>query len=114
MTEPALFTELKNNESKITYLLEKYPDLRDSDEKLFATLVLMTEGNGNIKYGTERAKALNGLDILKSIINHDYMSYTSMIRCRRLIQAKRIDLQGESHQSRQEMDDHFRNNIKNL
>ena len=111
MNEPILFSEMKKNEDKITYLLEKYPRLRDSDEMLFATLVMMQEGNGVIGDGVKRLSVLSGFDVLQSIIDNKYVNYTSMIRCRRLVQNKRTDLRGTSYERRNDSDDYFRNNI---
>ena len=71
----------------------------------------MKEGGGDITKGVDKLKTMTAFEMLDRLVFNRYVNYTSMIRCRRLVQNKRIDLRGTSYERRNDSDDYFRNNI---
>ena len=78
-------------------ILLKYPEYRDNDFKLIATVWLMEMG------GKEMAQTLTALDMLETFAKGHLSHSESIRRIRQKIQEQRPDLRGSRWQERQKM-----------
>ena len=84
---------LEKVKTKVKRLLEKHPHLRDSDERLIATIWYNEAGlvNGNV----------SAVDMLNLYINKKLSSPESIRRNRQKIQEEYISLRGVNYKARQ-------------
>ena len=89
----------------VTGFLNKYPPLRDSDERLAA----------NIWYSKiENIDRLDAKDLLKLFAQGKLPSYESISRCRRKVQESNPKLRGEKWEARHKGQKKVKNEIKEL
>jgi SMC interacting uncharacterized protein involved in chromosome segregation len=98
----SLIKNIKAIKDKIKYLLEKYPHLRDDDNKLIA----------NVWYN-EADKSLSTEEFLKLLSQGKLTNSESIRRCRQKIQEQNIHLRGKRYNYRQEENIQTQLNIHN-
>ena len=103
--------EFKTLYESVVALLEKTPHLRDSDEKLAATIWLKELG------GKEVAERMTGMDLLTRFAAnselHTLSSLESIGRARRKAQENRSELRGAKYYSRQHKQEEWKEVLRN-
>ena len=74
-------------------LLTKIPRLRDSDERLMATMWFK-------HIGEDKVKDLTAINLLQKLSDGQLPSYESISRCRRKLQEEYPDLRGDKYEDR--------------
>ena len=97
--------KLKTVERKVVLFLEDKEELRDSDNKLVASIWW-----SHIKE-TRNPSKMSALDLLIALGNNELPSWETLTRCRRKVQEKRTDLRGKKYDARQK---HQKEVIKDL
>ena len=76
---------------KVVNLLDKHPSLRDSDDRLTATIWYQYIDN---------VKSITAMDLLHKFAEGSLPSYESISRCRRKIQEEKPELRGNQWEKR--------------
>jgi hypothetical protein len=103
-----LFEQMKKIKDKVRFLLEKYPALRDSDTRLYATYVSFEIG------GKDVLSKMSGYALLTEIAKGEITHFESIRRCRSKLQEQDVSLRGEKYDERKRGGDDMRGNIKDL
>ena len=103
-----LFDQMKKIKDKVRFLLEKYPALRDSDARLYATYVSFEVG------GKEELMKMSGYALLTEIAKADITHFESIRRCRAKLQEQDVSLRGEKYDQRKRGGDDMRGQINDL
>ena len=82
------FSNLKTVKQKVEFLLQQNPNLRDSDDSLFANIILKEQG--------ESINDMTALDLLAKISNLRYSKISTIVRARQQIQNEIDSLKGVS------------------
>ena len=99
---------MKKIKDKVRFLLEKYPALRDSDTRLYATYVSFEIG------GKDVLSKMSGYALLTEIAKGEITHFESIRRCRSKLQEQDVSLRGEKYDERKRGGDDMRGNIKDL
>ena len=94
--------------NKVLHLLNRYPHLRDSDERLIATYWMIETG------GQDSLSRMTAHQFLQNFVEGAYTSPESIRRVRQKIQEENESLRGESYRKRQKIEKDVRSTIKNL
>lgn len=87
--------------------MKKYPHLRDSDQKLMATI-------WQSQCGRDKLKTISGFDFLNDFANGKFSSAESIMRCRRKVQEQYPELRGKSYFQRKVKQQEFRHEIRTV
>lgn len=101
-----MINKIKNIKEKVKRLLSDIPHLRDSDEKLIATIWWMELNN--------EQKNFNAFEFLKLFSNSNLSSIESITRARRLIQEQNIELRGLLYKERKNKSQIVKKQIKTI
>ncbi len=107
-----MIEQVKHVKREVKRLLEKFPHLRNSDNKLIATIWQKEIGkdeNQNLK-----SKQTTAFCFLEAFANGQHTSPESIRRARQLVQEKNIDLRGTSYKAKKIQQEKFRQQIKNI
>jgi hypothetical protein len=85
---------------KIKFLLEKYPHLRDSDEKLIANIWFNETPMISTKY-----------EFLQNYANGLITNAESIRRCRQKVQMEKSELRGKSYEKRHSNQSRIKNEL---
>ena len=88
-------------------LLTKIPRLRDSDERLMATMWFK-------HIGEDKVKDLTAINLLQKLSDGELPSYESISRCRRKIQEEIPELRGEKWKERHDAEEAVKAEIKQM
>ena len=88
-------------------LLTEVPSLRDSDERLMATIWFKNIGEDNIK-------SLSAINLLQKLADGKLPSYESISRCRRKIQEEKPELRGEKWKERHDAEEAVKTEIRQM
>tara|TARA_Y100001951_G_scaffold79740_1_gene67616 strand:- start:345 stop:665 length:321 start_codon:yes stop_codon:yes gene_type:complete len=88
-------------------LLTKIPRLRDSDERLMATMWFK-------HIGEDKVKDLTAINLLQKLSDGQLPSYESISRCRRKIQEEIPELRGEKWKERHDAEEAVKAEIKQM
>jgi len=91
--ESKTFKDFKKIKDKVRWLLETYPELRDSDDRLISTFYLN-------EIGVDESKQMSGYNVLNKIYYSQLTNFESIRRLRMTIQAEREDLRNENYKTR--------------
>lgn len=105
-----MIEQVKHIKKEVKRLLEKFPHLRNSDNKLIATIWQKEIGKDEEK--NLRSKQLTAFCFLEAFANGQHTSPESIRRARQLIQEKNIDLRGTSYKAKKIRQVKFRHEIK--
>lgn len=86
---------MKTIKEKVRALLERFPEVRDSDSHLVATFYYYEIGETAIK-------VMTGYDVLKELASGNLTNAESIRRVRQKLQEKHPELRGKSYVRRQE------------
>lgn len=90
---------MKDYYEKVKWILEKYPETRDDDMKLYAIFVhITTKLNASEKF----------YNVMYHHTKYNLPSYESVTRARRKVQEKEPSLQGTKRGKRLEMEEEYR------
>lgn len=96
--------QIKRTAIIVKLLLEKTPHLRDSDDKLVATVWYN-------QLGIHELQRINGYDILKLISDGALIDSQSICRARRKLQNEHIELRGAAYNKRKKIEVEVRKQI---
>ena len=99
---------MNTTKEKVKILLEKYPHLRDSDERLIATYWMFEVG------GQDSLSRMTAHQFLQNFVEGAYTSPESIRRVRQKIQEQNETLRGKSYYKRQKLAKDVRSTIKSL
>lgn len=99
-----MIKQIKNIKSEVRRLLEKFPHLRDSDNKLIATI-------WGKELGADKSKQTSTYCFLEAFASGKHTSPESVRRCRQLIQEQHPELRGLSYKKRKVKAKEFRKEI---
>ena len=85
--------KIKTVENKVRVVLENHPPARDDDMILFAAVCANT-------YGKLRCEAMNGWEMLGKISHSKVPHFTSVLRCRQILQKQNKELRGKKYEKR--------------
>jgi hypothetical protein len=105
------FNDFKTIENKVLWLLEKYPHLRDSDDRLYNRYIAYQLGNGDFESGVSTLEVMTAKELLNKIVNSSIVNYDTLTRARRKLQEKFPHLRGETYVKRKSESEHWRKNI---
>jgi hypothetical protein len=88
--------KINPTKDRVKLLLEHNEHLRDSDDKLVASIWLIDINK--LRYN---AKDLNSFDFMKLYSEGKLTSADSITRCRRKLQEEHVHLRGETYKERQ-------------
>ena len=88
-------------------LLTQVPRLRDSDEKLMATVWFK-------HIGEDKVNNLTAINLLQKLADRELPSYESISRCRRKIQEEIPELRGEKWKERHDAEEAVKAEIKQM
>ena len=94
--------KMSNILDKVINLLNKHPQLRDSDDKLTATIWY---------HHIDNVKSITGMQLLHKFAKGDLPSYESISRCRRKVQEEKPELRGKQWEKRHQKN--IQNKVKN-
>ena len=97
--------KIKNVKKKVTEILEKYKESRDSDMALLA--IIWNEELG----GSDKTENMTAFELLCLLSRKELSNPVSLWRCRQKIQEENKDLRGEKWKARQE---HSKNVVEEL
>ena len=103
-----LFDEMKKIKDRVRFLLEKYPELRDDDTRLYATYISFQLG------GKNKLMEISGYNLLIKIAQNEVSHFESVRRVRSKLQEQDATLRGERYLERQRQAGVTRNQIKDL
>ena len=90
-----LLNQMKTIKDKVRALLERFPEVRDSDSHLVATFYYYEIGETAIK-------VMTGYDVLKELASGNLTNAESIRRVRQKLQEKHPELRGKSYVRRQD------------
>lgn len=99
---------MKDIKPKIQHLLQRYPHLRDSDERLIATFWMVELG------GQDAIKQMTAYKLLESYVNKHLTSAESIRRMRQKIQEQVPELRGKTYLKRKAKSNEIRNTIHSM
>jgi len=105
-----MWKELLNTKERVKWILETYPSLRDSDNRLIATYWSMEAAD----YTNYRTNEMTAREFLNLLYKHLLTSPESIRRCRQKIQEESEDLRGIDYKKKQDEAKTITQNIKNL
>jgi len=82
--------KIKKVKEIVIDLLERYPVLRDSDDRLVANV-----------WGSETKQITSRQGFLQTLADESLTSYQSISRCRRKLQEQQPELRGKNYKARQ-------------
>ena len=85
---------MKNIKDKVKFLLIKYPELRDDDNKLLTMFYCSEVG------GWDALQEISAHDFFMNLINNKYTNFESIRRVRCKLQEINPELRGENYVSR--------------
>lgn len=94
--------------SRVQFLLEKYPPLRDDDFRLYASYVSFQVG------GKSKLEEMSAYSLLTLLANGELAHFESVTRVRRKLQEQEPKLRGANYEKRKEGANVVRTNIHNL
>lgn len=99
-----MINKIKNIQPLVKQLLEKYPDLRDSDDRLYVNLIVLADP-------VLRNPNTTANYFLSLMSKGEYPSFESISRARRKVQELHPELRGKSYKGRKEKEVEVRENI---
>ena len=96
---------MKNMLNKVVNLLAKHPSLRDSDDRLTATIWYQ-----NVK----NVKNIDAMTLLHKFAEGKLPSYESISRCRRKVQEEKPELRGLKWEKRHNRQKKVKQEIKEI
>ena len=90
-----LLNQMKTIKDKVRALLNRFPDVRDSDSHLVATFYFYELGEGKVK-------SMTGYQVLEELAKGKLTNAESIRRVRQKLQEKYPELRGKSYVRRQE------------
>ena len=96
---------MKNILDKVISLLTTHPSLRDSDDKLTATIWYQS---------TNKVKEMDAMTLLHKFAEGKLPSYESISRCRRKVQEEKPELRGLKWEKRHKNTKKVKNEIKEI
>ena len=103
-----LFNEMKTIKSRVQFLMEKYPLLRDDDFRLYASYVSFQVG------GKTKLQEMNAYDFLTRLANGELAHFESVRRLRQKLQEQVPELRGANYEKRKKDAEATRNQIHDL
>jgi hypothetical protein len=103
----SVINEIKNIKDEVKDWLTKFPHLRDSDDKLWCSIV-------SKELGMDKLKSMSGYDLLKLIAEEKVKSFESVSRTSRVIQEKHSELSGERRKKRKALAEEVRKQIHSV
>lgn len=97
-----MIEQIKNIQEQVQVMLENYPKLRDNDNRLFMSLILMLD---------KELKDQSVEEFTKKFITGHYPAMESVTRARRKVQEEYPHLRGESYINRQLNAENVKNGI---
>jgi hypothetical protein len=97
-----MIEQIKNIQEQVQVMLENYPKLRDNDNRLFMSLILMLD---------KELKDQSVKEFTKKFITGRYPAMESVTRARRKVQEEFPHLRGESYINRQLNAENVKNGI---
>ena len=97
-----MIEQIKNIQEQVQVMLENYPKLRDNDNRLFMSLILMLD---------KELKDQSVKEFTKKFITGHYPAMESVTRARRKVQEEFPHLRGESYINRQLNAENVKNGI---
>jgi hypothetical protein len=91
----------------VKHLLTQIPRLRDSDERLMATIWFK-------HIGENKVKTLSAINLLQKLADGQLPSYESISRCRRKIQEEIPGLRGKKWKERHDAEESVKEEIKQM
>lgn len=107
-----MINQIKNIKEKVIHLLTTVPHLRDSDNKLIATI--WNEEIGKNDHKLNKSNEITAFDFLKAFAEGQHSNPESIRRSRQLIQEQNIHLRGKSYTARKESANEVKNEIHKL
>ena len=101
-----LIREMSLVKDRVKALLVKHPHLRDSDNKLIATIWKFDFLNMGLN-----PHDINGIDVLTSYANSELTNTETIRRVRQKLQEENPDLRGTVNEARQEQGEQVRKSI---
>jgi hypothetical protein len=103
-----MFNQMKDMKSRVQFLLEKYPSLRDDDFRLYASYISFQVG------GKTKLEQMNAYEFLTRLANGELAHFESVTRVRRKLQEQVPELRGANYEKRQQGEHNVRTNIHKL
>jgi hypothetical protein len=103
-----LFNQMKTIKSRVKFLLEKYPALREDDFRLYATYISFQVG------GKTKLEQINAYEFLTRLANGDLAHFESVRRDRQKLQEQVPELRGANYEKRKRGGDSMSKNIHDL
>jgi len=100
--------QLKDTQVAVYNLLNKYPHLRDNDQRLVASFHTFEMG------GTSVCKSMSAYDYLNAIIEGKLTNAESITRARRKVQENYPELRGKKYYQRKLAESKVREEIKTI
>ena len=91
----------------VRHLLTQAPRLRDSDERLMATIWFK-------HIGEDKIKSLSAINLLQVLADGGLPSYESISRCRRKIQEEVPELRGKKWKERHDAEEAVKTELKQM
>jgi hypothetical protein len=85
---------MKDIKTKVKWLLVKFPELRDDDNKLLATFYSYQVG------GWDALKEMTAYDFFMNLVDNKYVNFESIRRVRCRIQEQEPELRGKKYMAR--------------
>jgi len=104
-----MINQIKNIKEKVIHLLTTIPHLRDSDDKLIATIWNIEIGKD--EKGLNKSEQMITMDFLKAFAEGKHSNPETIRRSRQLIQAQMPHLRGKSYTARKESANQFKQQI---
>ena len=104
--------KLKTVKEKVIDLLTKVPNLRDSDEKLIATI--WNQEMGKDEQGVSKSKSTSAYCFFEALVAGKHTSAENIRRSRQKVQEQRPELRGVNYKERQVKGSQTRQQIHSL
>jgi hypothetical protein len=95
-----IFNKMIKAKDKVKSLLEEFPHLRDSDERLIASFWFF-------QIGENKFESLSARQLMNMYVSNQLQSAETIRRCRAKLQEDNISLRGKSYQSRRDEGEQF-------
>jgi hypothetical protein len=99
--------EIKIIKQKVKLLLEEFPHLRESDEKLIANIWFS-------QLEKDKKKTMTAFDFLSEFANGNFASPESIRRSRAKVQEQNENLRGANYKARKKEEEEVRNEINKI
>jgi|TARA_R110001606_G_scaffold373246_1_gene530579 hypothetical protein len=99
-----MINQIKKLEPEVEFMLRKYPNLRDDDNRLYVNLIIRLDSELR-----NNETSVNYL--LSNIALGKYPAFESVTRARRKVQEKNKELRGFKYSKRQDLEKEFRKSI---